>query len=560
MFNRINVILCFLLLLTFETISSQDNFQIFIPKYISTSSGFELSFITSNKFPEADKLNIYFLPEMTLAINKIELWVENEKKQLPMVNEIVPGYAAQFKKTTVDFSDTNIFKGETFFQLVLYLKSGQTNSNSLKFFGAFENKDQLIENLINSDLTTDIGRSDIFNVNINYFEKSSTAGNAISFEANSYLNISKLFNFNDVLELEFWAKMKNFSSEFFRIIDGETNWVEYSLSVNENQILSINSKYEKFIYIKPNFISNNVWYHFHMSLDRVNNKLEVYINGDNIAQTQTRNNLNTDNLLFHFQNVQHHGEIILDQFRLVDGSGLSSGVMKNRNYPDFHDDSSKVIFQMDFSEIELNDLRTDKSISYEMIKVIKSDAPLFPRGPEMDIRLMKNYYEIQWRGGNYKDADYYILEKAVGGGNFIESGKIEAINDEEKFYSLLSEHIDQTEIIYFRIKQVNKDGSAVYSEVVKVGQGLVDDLIIGQNYPNPFNPTTTIEFDLLQDSDVEVKIYDLAGKEVAVLHSGFLSSGSYKFKFDATGFTSGIYLYQVNTSMSSLTRKMILAK
>jgi hypothetical protein len=560
MFNRINVILCFSLLLTFETIFSQDNFQIFIPKYISTSSGFELSFITSNKFPEADKLNIYFLPEMTLAINKIELWVENEKKHLPIVNEIVPGYAEQFKKTTVDFSDTNIFKGETFFQLVLYLKSGQTNSNSLKFFGAFENKDQLIENLINSDLTTDIGRSDIFNVNINYFEKSSTAGNAISFEADSYLNISKLFNFNDVLDVEFWAKIKNFSSEFFRIIDGETNWVEYSLSVNENQILLINSKYEKFIYIKPYFISNNVWYHFHLSLDRVNNKLKVYINGDNIAQTQTRNNLNTDNLLFHFQNVQHHGEIILDQFRLVDGSGLSSGVMKNRNYPDFHDDSTKVIFQMDFSETELNDLRTDKSISYEMIKVIKSDAPLFPRGPEMDIRLMKNYYEIQWRGGNYKDVDYYILEKAVGGGNFIESGKTEAINDEEKFYSLLSEHNDQTEIIYFRIKQVNKDGSAVYSEVMKVGQGLVDDLIIDQNYPNPFNPTTTIEFDLLRDSDVEVKIYDLAGKEVAVLHSGFLSSGSYKFKFDATGFTSGIYLYQVNTSMSSLTRKMILAK
>jgi hypothetical protein len=153
-----------------------------------------------------------------------------------------------------------------------------------------------------------------------------------------------------------------------------------------------------------------------------------------------------------------------------------------------------------------------------------------------------------------------MLEKAVGNGAFSETGKADAVNDRDKTYSLLSQHNDQTEIIYFRIKQVNKDGSAVYSEVVKVGQGLIEDLIIGQNYPNPFNPTTTIEFDLLQDSDVEVLIYDLAGKEVAMLHIGILSAGSHKFKFDATGLPSGIYLYQIKTTLSSQTRKMILAK
>jgi hypothetical protein len=107
---------------------------------------------------------------------------------------------------------------------------------------------------------------------------------------------------------------------------------------------------------------------------------------------------------------------------------------------------------------------------------------------------------------------------------------------------------------------VNKDGYEVYSDVVKVGQGVVDDLIVGQNYPNPFNPTTLIDFELLQDSEVEIKVYDLAGKEVALIHSGFLTTGVYKFKFDATGLTSGIYLYQITTKLSSQTKKMIFAK
>ncbi len=55
-----------------------------------------------------------------------------------------------------------------------------------------------------------------------------------------------------------------------------------------------------------------------------------------------------------------------------------------------------------------------------------------------------------------------------------------------KSYSMLSEEFSQPEIVYFRIKQVNKDGSEVYSDAVKVGQGIVEDVIVGQNYPKSF--------------------------------------------------------------------------
>ena len=130
----------------------------------------------------------------------------------------------------------------------------------------------------------------------------------------------------------------------------------------------------------------------------------------------------------------------------------------------------------------------------------------------------------------------------------------------EKSYSLVSEKAAKTEIVYFRIKQINKDGSIVYSDVVKVGQGMVEDVIIGQNYPNPFNPTTLIQFELIQDTDVEVKVYNLAGKEISRLHEGFLSKGLHQFEFDGSGLSSGLYFYQITTPLTSQTRKMILAK
>ena len=152
------------------------------------------------------------------------------------------------------------------------------------------------------------------------------------------------------------------------------------------------------------------------------------------------------------------------------------------------------------------------------------------------------------------------MERANDNNNFIEVTKALADNNENKAYSLLSEKVDHTEIVYFRIKQINKDGSVIYSDVVKVGQGIVDDLIIGQNFPNPFNPSTSIEFELIQDSDVEVKVYNLAGKEIALLHKGFLSMGVHQFTFDASGLSSGVYLYQIITPLSTQTRKMIFAK
>ncbi len=75
---------------------------------------------------------------------------------------------------------------------------------------------------------------------------------------------------------------------------------------------------------------------------------------------------------------------------------------------------------------------------------------------------------------------------------------------------------------------------------------LASEYRLEQNYPNPFNPTTTIRFNLQSRTDVTLKVYNMLGQEVATLiNRQSMSQGSHLVNFDATGLSSGVYLYRL---------------
>jgi len=83
---------------------------------------------------------------------------------------------------------------------------------------------------------------------------------------------------------------------------------------------------------------------------------------------------------------------------------------------------------------------------------------------------------------------------------------------------------------------------------------------LNQNYPNPFNPSTYISFVLPSATNVELTVYNMLGQKVQTLISGNLTSGTHSINFDASNLSSGIYLYQLRTSTTSLTKRMVLVK
>ncbi|MDZ7822299.1 MAG: T9SS type A sorting domain-containing protein [Candidatus Marinimicrobia bacterium] len=81
-----------------------------------------------------------------------------------------------------------------------------------------------------------------------------------------------------------------------------------------------------------------------------------------------------------------------------------------------------------------------------------------------------------------------------------------------------------------------------------------------QNYPNPFNPTTNISFNIPDNYDVSIDVYDLSGKKVATVYNGRMEAGTHNVTFDASDLASGTYVYQLTANNFAVSRKMTLVK
>ena len=111
------------------------------------------------------------------------------------------------------------------------------------------------------------------------------------------------------------------------------------------------------------------------------------------------------------------------------------------------------------------------------------------------------------------------------------------------------------------------NGSGVWkrplSEITGVDDAntkLPNEFSLSQNYPNPFNPSTTISYELPISGFVNLKIYDLLGREVATLVNKEQQKGNYQVSFDGSKLSSGVYYYRLQAGDFIQTKKMILIK
>ena len=112
----------------------------------------------------------------------------------------------------------------------------------------------------------------------------------------------------------------------------------------------------------------------------------------------------------------------------------------------------------------------------------------------------------------------------------------------------------------YRLKQIDTDGSFEYSEEIESEILLPKKHELYQNYPNPFNPSTTIQYDLPEDGMVKIIIYNSIGEQVKVLVNETKEAGYHKVEFNGTAFASGFYIFRMQTTNFTKTKKMIILK
>jgi hypothetical protein len=145
------------------------------------------------------------------------------------------------------------------------------------------------------------------------------------------------------------------------------------------------------------------------------------------------------------------------------------------------------------------------------------------------------------------------LEDASG--TLLDSIVIPAITDTATSYGRLPDGSDNWQILNPRTRGSSNGATDVNDEF-----GSTFTYVLNQNFPNPFNPSTTISYKIAQPGFVNLKVYNILGKEVASLVSEIQSAGSYKVEFEGKNLSSGIYLYQLSAGSFRETKKFTLMK
>ena len=129
----------------------------------------------------------------------------------------------------------------------------------------------------------------------------------------------------------------------------------------------------------------------------------------------------------------------------------------------------------------------------------------------------------------------------------------------KKVKQMMNNDINRTtlDIIYIPI---------VFHNLYKIDPLSLDPILsprtfkINQIYPNPFNPITTIRYSLSYNTDVQISIYDITGRLITTLFNEFQIAGYHSITWDASNFSSSIYLLSISSGKFTETQKLVLIK
>jgi len=174
----------------------------------------------------------------------------------------------------------------------------------------------------------------------------------------------------------------------------------------------------------------------------------------------------------------------------------------------------------------------------------------------------KNVVDLRWITSTELNNSGFEVERRSGNTSYEKIAFVQGngTTTQVKGYSY-SDELNQTGTYYYRLKQIDFDGTFEYSNEIMVSViALPGQYALAQNYPNPFNPSTSIEYVISQEGFVNLSVFNLLGQKVAELINEVKENGNHNVVFDASKLSSGTYIYTLSVNGNAVTKKMTLIK
>ncbi|MBX2975851.1 MAG: T9SS type A sorting domain-containing protein [Ignavibacteriaceae bacterium] len=170
---------------------------------------------------------------------------------------------------------------------------------------------------------------------------------------------------------------------------------------------------------------------------------------------------------------------------------------------------------------------------------------------------------LSWSTSSELNNSAFQIERSTDKTNWRTIGFIEGNNTtiELNNYSFIDSLFkNNSQKLFYRLKQIDFTGTFKYSNTIKVEIGIPSKFFLSQNYPNPFNPITQIKYSIKENGLVSIRVFDVLGKEVAILIKEERPAGEHEVNFDGSNLSSGIYFYTITANDFHQTKKMLLIK
>jgi hypothetical protein len=180
-----------------------------------------------------------------------------------------------------------------------------------------------------------------------------------------------------------------------------------------------------------------------------------------------------------------------------------------------------------------------------------------------DYQTGGGFIKLIWETASELNNKGFEVQRSSDNLNFYTIGFISGrgTTTETTEYSFLDK-TDFSGKVYYRLRQIDLDGSYSYSKVLEAENA--GDFYLAQNYPNPFNSSSRISFNLRYDSEVTLEVYAITGEKTATLYSGSMKAGVQNYQFNSNQLASGVYIYKLTAAYDggsfTSSRKLVVLK